>query len=412
MKMSKEICDICCDKFTVQKRKEIKCNLCNKSACIKCIETYLLSSIHKPHCMHCRKEYSIEFQMDNFNQTLLKKFKTHTSEINFEKEKTLLPQAQLHIENLNKAREIDNEIAEMKKKIGQLLVLRQNILSRKIKQEKIKITRQCPENKCRGFLSCKWKCGVCQQKFCNKCHDKLCEEHTCDEEKLKSAELIRKQCKNCPKCGVTTFKISGCPQMWCTSCNSAWNWKTGKIETGIIHNPHYFEYLRKTGTDMPRQRCGVLPSYLRLRRHLPNYYRFIADHIPFVNHITQYEIDKLNRIINKVNLDLRVRYLKNEITEKQFKSTLKRRETRRIKSEEVRNIFQMFSRACSDLLVNLADSITPKHCLDEKVCENFHTQLINLIIYTNKYLKIFGERYNTKYPLIKINKKNFLYISN
>ena len=111
-------------------------------------------------------------------------------------------------------------------------------------------------------------------------------------------------------------------------------------------------------------------------------------------------------------MDLRVRYLKNEITEKQFKSTLKRRETRRIKSEEVRNIFQMFSRACSDLLVNLADSIKPGHLLDEKICENFQRQLINLITYTNKYLKIFGKRYNTKYPQIKINKKNFLYISN
>ena len=69
-------------------------------------------------------------------------------------------------------------------------------------------------------------------------------EHTCDEEKVKSAELIRKQCKNCPKCGALTYKISGCPQMWCTSCHTAWNWNTGRIETKIIHNPHYFEYLK------------------------------------------------------------------------------------------------------------------------------------------------------------------------
>jgi len=403
-------CDICCDKFTVKKRKEIKCNLCDQSACVQCIQKYLLNSIHKPHCMHCKKEYSVEFQLDNFSQALLNRFKTHLSNIDFEKEKTLLPQAQLYLEKLRKAREIDCQIAEIKKRIRQLLVERHHVLCSKEKQ-KIKITRQCPENKCRGFLSCQWKCGICHVKFCSKCHDKLLDGHVCDEDKLKSADLIRKQCRNCPQCGVVTFKISGCPQMWCTSCNSAWNWKTGQIETGIIHNPHYFEYLRKTGAAMPRQRCGALPGYMYLRNRLPKRWMHISEHIRFINHLTQHEIDKLQRVINKDNRDLRIKYLQDEITATQFKSTLKRRQTKRTKSEEVKNIYVMFSRACSDLLVNLADGLPPgEETFTMDNCRNFQNQLDNLIAYANKHFAIFGNRYKSKYPQIRVTPRKFLHI--
>ena len=426
MKMSEQsTCDICCDKFTAQRRKEIKCIYCKKSACIQCIEKYLLSSIHQPHCMHCRKEYSYEFQLYNFNKSLMNKFKTHSSNIHFEREKTLLPEAQQHLEKLARAREIDRQIAELKQTIRDMLTTRYNILNGSIKLEKVKITRPCPGDECRGFLSTQWKCGVCQQKFCNKCHDKLSDDHVCDPDKLKSAELIKKQCKNCPKCGVHTFKISGCPQMWCTSCNTAWNWNTGRIETGIIHNPHYFDYLRKTQGSVPRNprdiRCGGLPDYMQLYRGLPTLYRYIAEHVRFIRHINVYEIRKLDRTINKTNLDLRIKYLQQHITEKRFKSTLKSRNTRKIKATEQKNILSMFVRVLSDLLINLstkknmhrqAFENSTRRCglaWSDKDCEHFCKQLQVLIDYTNKHLKIFGERFNTKYRTIQWN-KNYLTI--
>jgi hypothetical protein len=41
------------------------------------------------------------------------------------------------------------------------------------------------------------------------------------------------------------YKIEGCAQMFCTECHTAFNWNTLRIENGIIHNPHYFEWMRR-----------------------------------------------------------------------------------------------------------------------------------------------------------------------
>ena len=59
------------------------------------------------------------------------------------------------------------------------------------------------------------------------------------------AELIKKSTKNCPKCAVPIYKISGCDQMYCTECHIAFSWRTGEIDNGTIHNPHYFQYQRE-----------------------------------------------------------------------------------------------------------------------------------------------------------------------
>jgi hypothetical protein len=40
--------------------------------------------------------------------------------------------------------------------------------------------------------------------------------------------------------------------MWCIECKTAFSWKSGEIVNGKIHNPHYYEYLRKTQGFVPR----------------------------------------------------------------------------------------------------------------------------------------------------------------
>ena len=137
-----------------------------------------------------------------------------------------------------------------------------------------KFIMNCTYDNCNGFLSTQYKCSICENYTCSKCFEQIGPEkynnqHTCKKENIESAQLIRKETKNCPTCGINIFKIDGCDQMWCIQCKTTFSWKTGKIESGKIHNPHYFEYLRQNGKNIPRDPmdivCGGMVEYNTIR---------------------------------------------------------------------------------------------------------------------------------------------------
>ena len=74
----------------------------------------------------------------------------------------------------------------------------------------VQFIRACPNNDCRGFLSTRYKCGVCGIKTCSHCLEIKKENHKCNEDDLKSAEVIRRDTKPCPSCGTCISKIEGC----------------------------------------------------------------------------------------------------------------------------------------------------------------------------------------------------------
>jgi hypothetical protein len=126
---------------------------------------------------------------------------------------------------------------------------------------KSSITKICPLPNCEGLVS-KNICSECGSKLCGKCNEKINdseeetekESHVCDPDTIKTLYLIKKDTKSCPKCSVLIHKIEGCDQMFCTKCNTAFSWRTGKIDNGVVHNPHYFEWMReRNGGEILRQ---------------------------------------------------------------------------------------------------------------------------------------------------------------
>lgn len=41
--------------------------------------------------------------------------------------------------------------------------------------------------------------------------------------------------------------VKNCDQMWCIECKTAFSWSKGTVEVGIVHNPHYFQWMRQNG---------------------------------------------------------------------------------------------------------------------------------------------------------------------
>jgi hypothetical protein len=109
----------------------------------------------------------------------------------------------------------------------------------------------CPQVGCVGIVS-RGNCQKCKTKVCSQCLEKLdgALPHECNAETLETLKLIRKETKNCPKCKVAIHKIDGCDQMFCTNCKTAFSWRTGQIQTGHIHNPHYFQWLEEKGRNV------------------------------------------------------------------------------------------------------------------------------------------------------------------
>jgi hypothetical protein len=254
--------------------------------------------------------------------------------------------------------------------------------------EPTKFIRKCPHEECKGFLNEEYFCGLCSNRFCRDCNELLTEDHTCNPETVKTMKLLNKDSKSCPKCGTVIHKTSGCAQMWCPDCHTAFDWRTGEIVTGRIHNPHYIEFKRKGGTsrehgDIP---CGGIPTYRELREvGSSNDIMNLASYIFYAERENMYiDVEPVN------NLSLRVSYMLNELDEKDFKIFLQRQEKFKDKMIDLSSIYEMLTHSGGDLLRQFI--IDPER----------ETEIIDMIkklfSYANEVFTTIRTRYNCVTP--------------
>lgn len=430
-------CNVCIEKFNNSNRAPVQCSFCGFQACVKCCKTFLLGSITEPSCMNCKKTWDRKFLVANLDQTFIKNaLKKHRENILFDRERSMLPSTQIHVENQIRVENLDKEIEELHKKVRQLQA--QIKTKKQMRNELVRkppghgfhakpFVRACPFAGCKGFISKDWSCGLCGNKTCRDCHEVMDGEHKCDPGNVASAQLLAKDTKPCPKCGTLIFKISGCNQMFCTQCHTAFGWTTGVIEQGIIHNPHYFEMLRQglvgplnpenlgnqgnqgnQGCRVRRIDGNVITGINGLLRgHLSR--NTILELCRNIIHIREVELPRYRTNRIEQNLDLRIKYMRNIITEATFKTTIQRREKEISKRNELTGIFEMFLAASTDLVLNLRRDLETH---EKSACwNNYKNQLEKLAEYTNIYFAEIQETYGTK-RVFTIDPKTFRIIIN
>jgi hypothetical protein len=158
--------------------------------------------------------------------------------------------------------------------------------------------------------------------------------------------------------------------MWCTQCHTAFSWRTGTIQN-VIHNPHYYEWLRRTNNDeIPRnenmincQRVLNHNVYTIAMRHLnrqmnsPNFAACrnrLHNTIRNTIHLVAVVMPEQTNYENK-NQDLRVKYLMNEISETRFKELVQRNDKKQHKNQEIRNIYEIVENTVTDILYRFLD---------------------------------------------------------
>jgi len=411
-------CDVCCEKFNKINHKKVECPFCDLSSCRSCSQRYILSSFEDPHCMGCKTPWNREF-IDSFCTKVFrnKHYKTHRENILFEREKQLMPQTQPEVERILHMRQLRKILSRQKQKLIELhhihnitydtlsihpevLVLYREMENtyRHLNEIRSQVTssdfetrhftRQCPSETCKGFLSEEWYCGLCSTQYCKDCNEPVSDDHVCDPETVKTMQLLNKDSKSCPKCGTVIHKSSGCMQMWCVNCHTAFNWRTGEIETGRVHNPHFIEFKKKLISsrehgDIP---CGGVPTFRELREN--NASNEMLQYMMLVN---QLERELLFLNIEPIdNISMRIYYMLNDLSEEQFKTFLQRQEKFLDKSKEVYHTIELISHTCGDLLRQYI--IEPnKH---DEILK--HMELI--LEYSNGIFQIIRSRYNSATP--------------
>ncbi len=396
------MCDICCEPFTKSTRKQVFCEHvdCNFSCCKSCIRTYLTSISSDPHCMSCKKPWSDEFLIENTNKTFChKELKEHRKKIILEKELSKMPETMPFVHQEIEARKLEKEILATE----ELLKLAQKEVSRLSLQkaghqvrinsirngekpessdERKKFIMCCRNGDCRGFLSTQYKCEVCEVYTCPECLEVIGKDknqpHTCNPDNVASAEFIKKDTKPCPKCGTRIHKIAGCSQMWCTQCQVAFDYNTLKIDSGPIHNPEYFRFLRENTDNTPRNPqdvvCGGLITYQQFYsivksnevtlnickdQNLFNInlkffeiyqkYEFIPKLLGKIyecfSHISLFEVPRFRTKVAQLqdNKKERVKYIMNELTKEELSKIVYSKEKNKKKERDLLHVYELLN---------------------------------------------------------------------
>ena len=410
-----DICDVCCEKFNKIKHKKVECPYCDLKSCRSCSQKYILSSHQDPHCMGCKTAWNREF-VDSFCTKYFRntELRRHRENVLFEREKALMPETQPEVERIINMRKLklilqsqrerllelhyrntgENEITpeirdlyrDMENTYRYLQELRSS--QRDTISEPRTFVRKCPKEECKGFLSEEWFCGLCNVYYCKECNEQLTEGHECDPEMVKTMQLLNKDSKSCPNCGTVIHKTDGCAQMWCINCHTAFNFTTGQIETGRIHNPHFIEFRRKNiGSrehgDIP---CGGSPSFRELREH--NATNTILQYSLIIYQFERELIFMDDRPAN--NLNFRIAYMLNEVTEEYFKTFLQRQEKFKEKVKDVSYVYEMVANTGGDLL--------RQYIIHPDRHDEIVGILCKLMEYTNDVFADIRKRYNSAVP--------------
>jgi hypothetical protein len=344
----KAVCDICCESrknFFICKNRDCQMKTC----CIICMKKYLLESSLGPHCMCCRNEIPTSDFITFFEKNWrLGAYKDHHKDILFAKENSKLNEAYEAIEKKKQISELDTEINRLKGLIGNLMNAKDDILygtntgTGKVTKSQNEYKYKCPSESCNGSLNSNYKCVICDVNYCKDCFEVIVDKdtHECDEGLKETVKEIKKQAKPCPSCGTMISKISGCSQLFCTNgtCGTAFNWNTGAIEQGVIHNPEAFDYFQKhpdkkvaylsrlnarNNNDEPNENCVVnqfqMGDKLRQLKLSNTECNMI---LLLVRNIYNFRENGRRQPYLPNNLDLRMKYVKNEITEVNMKKTI------------------------------------------------------------------------------------------
>lgn len=414
-------CAVCLDDKALD--RAIHCCKCESLIHPKCAQEHLLHTALEPHCPGCRQEWSHEFLADHLHRDWrLGIFKTHRENILLDREKSLIPDTQeaaftelrtrkckvIRADTVREIRKLkqdvicaDGEISSLKSFYGRGFTKKQDVIELRNKKSllqekivslgikrtwidqhefdpdtntrsvsvtppredvrrKIEFIRPCPAVDCRGFLTTDWRCKICSSQTCSKCGELQADEaHVCNKDISASFQLIKKESKPCPKCGVPIHRISGCNHMFCTDCKTSFDWRTMEIHPDGNSNPHYWQWratqpgLRIPSTDHIPGCANLSELIARSTRQFNTMFctRRLTDLPQALSHLSRMTLPDIRIQVNSTALQqLRIHFILHDISEDEWKVRIQRVDKKIRKARFVMNILELFVQGAIDIL--------------------------------------------------------------
>lgn len=338
-------CNICANNYTGVLRKPIKCNECDFICCLKCFKTYVTNMETAFKCMSCKKSFEMTFLQEHVSKNYFKNNIIKIEEnIMFEQEKKYLVITQRELDVKNKQDELSKIINHHKKELKKSVekdddleyAIQESLifeLENEIKNLSFTYFKKCGNTNCNGMLSDEnitnnnYLCTICSSITCKNCElIVLKKPHTCDKNILENIKVLKKETKPCPTCLSRIYKTEGCSQMYCVSCFTVFDWNTGLIDTGKIHNPEYVQSFKYYNRDPLDIQCGRELEHKFWSEPTHNYNKLVKD-LKFAGYFCAFYNSrgciskKVNKFTNEtsINRNIRIEYLNGKIDEKKYK---------------------------------------------------------------------------------------------
>jgi hypothetical protein len=212
--------------------------------------------------------------------------------------------------------------------------------------------------------------------------------------------------------------LRNCHQMFCISCQTPWDWVTGKIVTsGPLHNPHYYEWLKRTGGAVPRNPndvpCGGFPGAWELVRHPRGMKRSVSN-LFYEFHRICMELQDISTRNYRTHMDqegitrINIGFLLGDTDEKKWGRLLAMNEKKRKRDAEIQEVLGAFRMVAVEL-INRVQNYSEKgvlsfyhmHPLDaEKYLKGLHVEITTLIAMINDAMKNISTSYSYSVPYI------------
>jgi hypothetical protein len=416
-------------------RAAVACYKCEYVACKACVRQYLMTLSAKPRCMNCAEPFGFSFLVKNLNRAWVNDvYRPVMQGVILSAEMALMPETAPFAEAEKERRALRKQNADYTQRIAKLTAQIRRyeyaIVANRYRMRgeevppryvndltagpavtidaKKRYVMACPSDGCKGFLNGGYRCLLCDQTTCADCLTLKAAGHVCDENQRLTAEAIKKDTRPCPTCGQRIFKIDGCDQMYCTNradgviCGTAFSWRTGAIETGVIHNPHFYEVQRTQGVavrNVGDVQCGGMPCVRGLLEVLgeryPPHRAFVRTCYQRLAEFMQYTVNDTRARLRRTaeTRDLRVQYMLNDIPADRFSQTVFKQHKENQKLTDLYHLNELMSVTAIETFIDLVQYAQQPDLVAAMVTDRLRA-MDAVRLYVNEQLKQVSINYN------------------